>query len=125
MERSPHPNTAPADGLVDAAVLRLLIERVSDYAIFLLSPTGIILSWNDGAQRVKGYKPGEIIGRRVEGFYTPEDRARGLPRQLLGQARAEGRVENEGWRVRKDGTRFWADVVITALFDQGGRLVSY
>jgi PAS domain S-box-containing protein len=104
---------------------RLLVESVQDYAIFLLSPEGVVLSWNDGAQRVKGYRPEEIIGSSFERFYTREDVARGLPRQLLARAASEGHVEHEGWRVRKDGSRFWADVVITALRDGQGSLQGY
>ncbi len=104
---------------------RLLVESVQDYAIFLLSPDGVVLSWNDGAQRVKGYQPDEIIGSSFERFYTREDVARGLPRSLLARAASEGHVEHEGWRVRKDGSRFWADVVITALRDPQGTLQGY
>ncbi|MBV9357567.1 MAG: PAS domain S-box protein [Chloroflexi bacterium] len=104
---------------------RLLVESVQDYAIFLLSSEGVVLSWNDGAQRVKGYRPEEIIGTSFERFYTREDVARGLPRQLLARAASKGHVEHEGWRVRKDGTRFWADVVITALRDPQGTLQGY
>ncbi len=104
---------------------RLLVESVQDYAIFLLSPEGVVLSWNDGAQRVKGYRPDEVIGTSFERFYTAEDVARGLPRQLLARAQSEGHVEHEGWRVRKDGSRFWADVVITALRNDQGFLQGY
>jgi PAS domain S-box-containing protein len=104
---------------------RTLIDNVKDYAIFLLSPEGTVLSWNLGAQQLKGYAPSEIIGQSFERFYPPETRREGLPQRLLAIARAEGRVENEGWRVRKDGSRFWADVVITALRDEGGELIGY
>src|SRR5207302_1966314 len=103
----------------------LLVDRVTDYAIFLLTPDGHIASWNSGAQRLKGYLPAEIIGQSFERFYTPEDRGAGLPHRLLSVARKEGRVEEEGWRLRKDGSRFWADVVITALRDDSGRLVGF
>jgi PAS domain S-box-containing protein len=106
----------------DTSLLRLLVERVLDYAIFALTPDGHIASWNAGAQRLKGYSAAEIIGQHFEQFYTAEDRVAGHPAQLLARARSEGRVEDEGWRVRKDGTRFWADVVITALFDDTGVL---
>lgn len=107
----------------DAADLfRLLVESVVDYAIFLLTPDGHIASWNPGAERVKGYTSYEIIGQHFERFYPPEDRESGRPGRLLAIAREFGRVEDEGWRVRKDGTRFWADVVITALHDQAGEL---
>ena len=102
-----------------------LVSSVADYAIFLLSPLGIIESWNQGAQLLKGYLPDEIIGHSFERFYTAEDRAAGRPRQLLGLARTHGHVEDEGWRVRKDGSRFWANVVITALKDDDGQLVGF
>jgi PAS domain S-box-containing protein len=97
----------------------LLVQSVQDYAIFRLSTEGIVQTWNAGAQKLKGYSADEIIGRSFENFYTPEDRAAGRPARLLASARENGRVEDEGWRVRKDGTRFWADVVITAMFDHG------
>jgi PAS domain S-box-containing protein len=103
----------------------LLIARVKDYAIFMLSPTGTILTWNEGAQLIKGYTRDEIVGQSIEKFYTPEAVARGLPKQLLRKAEQQGRVEDEGWRVRKDGTRFWANVVITALRDESGRLTGF
>ena len=101
----------------EGRLFRVLVQSVTDYAIFRLSPLGIVESWNAGAERLKGYTSQEIIGKSFERFYTPEDQAAGRPRRLLGIARSEGRVEDEGWRVRKDGTRFWADVVITALFE--------
>ncbi len=101
---------------------RMLVEAVRDYAIFLLSSDGIVLTWNDGAQRLKGYLPEDIIGQPFTRFYPPEDLARGLPETLLARAAADGRAEHEGWRVRKDGTRFWANVVITALRDADGKL---
>lgn len=104
---------------------RALVSSVKDYAIFMLDPSGRIESWNAGAERTKGYAADEIIGEHMSRFYTPEDLARGLPALLLAQAQRDGRVEIEGWRVRKDGTRFWADVVITALFDEQGRLTGY
>lgn len=101
---------------------RLLVEAVKDYAIFLLDPSGVIVSWNVGAQRIKGYAAGEIIGTHFSRFYTEDDKAKGLPARLLARAQAAGRVEDEGWRVRKDETRFWADVVITPLYDSSGHL---
>src|SRR5918911_324728 len=109
----------------DAGLFRLLVDRVVDYAIFLLTPDGHVASWNKGAERLKGYRAAEIIGHSFERFYPPEARAAGRPARLLAIARAEGRVEDEGWRVRKDGTRFWADVVITALRDDSGQLVGF
>jgi PAS domain S-box-containing protein len=103
----------------------LLVESVKDYAIFMLNPAGQVASWNAGAQLIKGYAPPEIIGQHFSVFYTPEDRAGKRPEKLLGAAAMDGRVEDEGWRVRKDGGRFWADVVITALRDGAGELVGF
>src|ERR671933_2903608 len=101
----------------DAGLFRLLVDRVVDYAIFLLTPDGHVASWNPGAERLKGYRAAEIIGHSFERFFTPEDRAAGRPARLLATARSQGRVEDNGWRLRKDGSRFWADVVLTALYD--------
>src|SRR5262245_26296683 len=101
---------------------RLLVERIKVYAIFLLDPDGHISSWNQGLQCIKGYTAAEIIGQHLSVFYTPEDVAAGLPKRLLEIAETEGHIENEGWRVRKDGSRFWANVVITALKDDAGTL---
>ena len=105
--------------------LRLLIASVRDYAIFLLDPEGRIQSWNPGAELIKGYRADEVVGRHIELFYTPQARAEGRPRRLLGIAASDGRVEDEGWRVRKDGTRFWADVVISRIIDEQGRLAGF
>jgi PAS domain S-box-containing protein len=91
----------------------------------MLDVEGRVQTWNAGAEAIKGYRREEIVGKTLDVFYTPEDAARGLPRRLLAQAASEGRVENEGWRVRKDGTRFWADVVITALRGPQGQLAGY
>ena len=99
---------------------RLLVDGVQDYAIFLLDPEGHVASWNPGAQRTKGYRPDEILGRHFSAFYPPELAASGWPEQILGLALQNGRFEDEGWRIRKDGTRFWASVVITPLFDERG-----
>ncbi len=104
---------------------RALVSSVKDYAIFMLDPSGRIETWNAGAERTKGYTANEIIGQHMSRFYTPEDLARGLPAKLLAEAVRDGRVEIEGWRVRKDGTRFWADVVITALVDDRGELMGF
>jgi PAS domain S-box-containing protein len=103
-------------------MFRLLIDSVQDYAIYMLDPEGRVSSWNHGAQRIKGYTPEEIIGKHFSVFYTPEDRAAGKPEHNLELARTEGRMEEEAWRVRKDGTRFWANVVITAVHDDSGEL---
>ncbi len=102
--------------------LRLLISSIKDYAIFMLDPKGRVMTWNPGAERIKGYQAEEIIGHLISRFYTPEDLDKGLPQRLLHQAETDGRVEHEGWRVRKDGSRFWADVVISAVRDSNGQL---
>jgi PAS domain S-box-containing protein len=104
---------------------RLLVESVHDYAIFALDPTGHVLSWNPGAQRFKGYEPHEIIGKHFRTFYSAKDREERRPEMELEVAKRDGRVEDEGWRIRKDGTRFWANVVITALRDASGKLVGF
>jgi PAS domain S-box-containing protein len=101
---------------------RLLVEGVKDYAIFMLDPTGRITSWNAGAERIKGYRAEEIIGKHFSVFYPPDDVAAGVPMRGLREAERVGRFEAEGWRLRKDGTRFWASVVITALRDETGQL---
>jgi PAS domain S-box-containing protein len=108
--------------VIDYDAYRLLVQEVKDYAIFLLDPKGKILTWNAGAQRLKGYKPEEIIGKHFSIFYGKEDKANRKPQRELETATVEGRVEDEGWRLRKDGTRFWANVVITALHDEKGTL---
>ncbi|WP_295987399.1 PAS domain S-box protein [uncultured Variovorax sp.] len=100
---------------------RLVVEGVKDYAIFMLDPEGHIVSWNLGAQHNKGYTADEIIGQHFSKFYPPEVAARGWPAEELRNALRDGRFEDEGWRVRKDGSRFWASVVITAVYDRAGR----
>jgi PAS domain S-box-containing protein len=103
----------------------LLVEAVKDYAIFMLDPSGRVMTWNAGAQRIKGYEAREIIGHHFSEFYDPEEvRAGKCERELEGAAR-DGRFEDEGWRVRKDGTKFWANVVITALRSEIGELVGF
>ena len=110
----------------DADILyRLLVQGVTDYAISMLSPDGIVVNWNAGAQRAKGYTAEEVVGHDFARFYTPEDRAAGLPARSLGTARQEGRFEAEGWRLRKDGSRFWAHVVIEAIRDDDGRFIGF
>src|ERR671910_181558 len=103
-------------------VFRLLIEGVRDYAIFMLGPDGRVVSWNEGAERIQGYEVSEAVGEHFSVFYTEEDIERGLPGEELRVAAIEGRFEEEGWRVRKDGTPFQAEVVITALRDEVGNL---
>jgi formate hydrogenlyase transcriptional activator len=105
--------------------LRSLVEGVKDHAIFMLSPEGLIASWNPGAERIKGYRADEIVGRHFSCFYTQEDIERGKPEYALRIAAAQGRFEDETWRIRKDGSRFWADVVITALKDSAGKITGY
>lgn len=104
---------------------RLLVQGVTDYAIYMLDPTGRISSWNPGAQRIKGYSPKEIIGEHFSRFYTPEDRQAGEPQRALQVAVAEGRYEKEGWRVRKDGTQFWASVIIDPIRTDDGQLLGF
>jgi PAS domain S-box-containing protein len=103
---------------------RLLVEGVTDYAIYMLDPDGIITNWNAGAKRIKGYEAGEAVGRHFEMFYSPEDRKAGLPARSLETAREHGRFEAEGWRVRKDGSKFLASVVIDAIYE-GNELVGF
>ncbi len=102
-----------------------LVDAVTDYAIFMLDASGHVMTWNAGAQKTKGYLASEIVGQHLSVFYTPEDRAAGKPERVLETVRREGRLEDESWRVRKDGTRFWADVVITALKDPSGQVVGF
>lgn len=103
---------------------RILVQGVTDYAIYMLDPAGIVSSWNTGAERIKGYQASEIVGQHFSIFYPPEDRAAGLPERALAAARGNGRFEAEGWRVRKDGTRFFASVVIDAIVENG-ELIAY
>ena len=117
--------TALDSAQIDNKLCSLLIARVRDYAIFMLDPSGKVMTWNDGARLIKGYTRDEIIGQPMSRFYTPEDRERGRPAALLREAVKNGRVEDEGWRVRKDGSRFWADVVITAVSDDQGQLIGF
>ncbi|RYD70102.1 MAG: PAS domain S-box protein, partial [Sphingobacteriales bacterium] len=104
---------------------RLLVESVKDYAIFLLDPNGYITTWNEGAQRAKQYKADEIIGKHFSTFYPEEDLAWDKPAYELKIAIKEGRFEDEGWRIRKDGTRFWANVIITAVYDRQGKHIGF
>ena len=115
---------APALGAKERQ-FELLVQSVIDYAIFMLDPTGKVASWNTGAQRIKGYAASEIIGQHLSRFYSEEDRAAGVPQQALATAEREGRIEMEGWRVRRDGTRFWAHVIIDAIRDENGKLVGF
>lgn len=104
---------------------RLLIEAITDYAIYMLDTGGFVTSWNRGAERLKGYKEEDIVGRHFSTFYTDEDREGGLPALALRVAKEEGRFEREGWRVRKDGTRFWANVIIDPIWNSQGELIGF
>jgi PAS domain S-box-containing protein len=104
---------------------RLLVQSVTDYAIFMLDPDGHVANWNPGAERIKGYTRTEIVGKHFSCFYTEEARLAGIPEQALATARREGRFEQESWRVRKNGTRFWANVVIDAIHDERGELIGF
>jgi len=122
LDRQPGPGPAAES---EAGLLQLLVHAVTDYAIFALDPDGVVATWNPGAARLKGYRAEEIIGQHFSRFYTEEDLAAELPDRELAIAAAEGHFEDEGWRIRKDGTRFWANVVITALRAEDGRLVGF
>ncbi|MDO8399563.1 MAG: PAS domain S-box protein [Bradyrhizobium sp.] len=111
--------------LSDNGRYRMLIEAITDYAIYMLDSNGIVSSWNPGARRFKGYEASEIVGEHFSRFYTEADRATGLPQRALETAAREGKFESEGWRVRKDGTRFWAFVVIDPIRDGSGNVVGY
>jgi PAS domain S-box-containing protein len=104
---------------------RLLVQSVTDYALYMLNPEGNVTSWNIGAERIKGYSPDEIIGKHFSTFYTAEDRANGEPQKALENAARQGRFEKEGWRVRKDGVRFWANVVIDSIRDDAGTIIGF
>src|SRR5581483_1366299 len=103
-------------------IFRLLVAAVKEYAIFLLDPNGYITTWNAGAQRIKGYTPEEIIGKHFSTFYSEDDNRDQKPQRELDVAKRFGSVEDEGWRIRKDGSRFWANVIITAVYDETGEL---
>jgi PAS domain S-box-containing protein len=115
----------PLANIIGDEHFRLLVNAVTDYAIYMLDPAGHVVSWNAGAQRFKGYAPHEIIGRHFSTFYTEEDKAAGIPALALRTAESTGKFEAEGWRLRKDGTRFWAHVVIDPIFSTSGELVGF
>lgn len=114
-----------AAGAAGEERFRLLVESVKDYAIFMLDPQGVISSWNKGAERIKGYREEEILGQHFSRFYTESDRSRNHPKHELDLAVKNGVYEEEGWRVRKDGSAFWANVVITALFSEEGEVTGF
>ena len=118
-------NSQSAVGVIEAERFRHFIVSVTDYAIYMLSPEGIVATWNAGAERFKGYTAEEIIGRHFSAFYTPDDQARGRPQLALDTARDTGRFVDEGWRVRKDGTHFWASVVLDPIRDDAGELLGF
>ncbi len=123
---TPIANSGLADEIKHGGrVYQLMVDAVKDYAIFMLDPAGYIASWNQGARKIKGYEANEIIGRHFSVFYTHDANAIGHPQRELELATQEGRFEEEGWRVRKDGSLFWASVVITAVRDEHGELVGF
>jgi len=125
-QQSTPSRSHPGKSVLDAdSTFRLLVDQITDYAIFLLTTTGEVATWNPGAERIKGFKAQEIIGRHFRNFYTREQQLAGKPEYELRVAAATGRFEDEGWRVRKDGSKFWASVVITAIKDQHGQLLGY
>jgi len=104
---------------------RLVVESLQDYAVFMTDPEGRVSSWNLGAERILGWEQREVTGASFGSFFTPEDWGQELPRRMLREASLEGRVEHEGWRVRKDGSRFWANMVVTALIDDNRKLLGF
>ena len=123
-----HPGSRPRKSLPAPSGSRrfqMLVDSIRDYAVYLLDADGHVHSWNSGAQRFKGYTEEEIVGQHFSRFYTPEDRESGLPERALRTVVNEGKFEGEGWRVRKDGTRFWASVVIDPVFNEDGELVGF
>src|SRR5215469_18903899 len=124
-ENRPSTRKIPSPFLFSDAIFHLLVDQITDYAIFLLTPTGEVATWNSGAQRIKGYKPQEIIGKHFRNFYGPEAQGAQIPEEELKIAATTGRFEDEGWRFRSDGSRFWANVIITAIRDKQGQLLGF
>src|SRR5258705_7905347 len=121
-----HPSAEIANvKLRSEDAFRIFVDAVQDYAIFVLDPGGHVQSWNAGAQRIKGYRASEIIGEHFSRFYPEEDLRDGKPERELEIAAREGRFEDEGWRIRKDGSQFWANVIITAIRDKSGELIGF
>src|SRR4051812_5363212 len=106
-------------------LILLAVQQTRDYALFVLDPCGRVLTWNSGAEKIKGYSREEIVGQHFSKFYTPAALESGWPAHELRVATVDGRFEDEGWRVRKDGSRFWANVIITAIHDREGKLVGF
>src|SRR5215210_6296718 len=122
----PIRNSGLADAIKNSGqIYQMMVDSVRDYAIFMLDPDGHVASWNKGAQRIKGYTPSEIIGQHFSVFYPQKDIASGKPPYELKTATRVGRFEDEGWRLRKDGSAFWANVIITAVRDQKNTLVGF
>ena len=119
------PSEQPKTPITEDGRFRLLVEAISDYAIYMLDPTGIVISWNPGAERFKGYSANEIIGQHFSRFYSEEDQKTGLPARALATATRDGKFEAEGWRIRKDGTRFWAYVVIDPIRSPSGEIIGF
>ena len=119
------PGTLPQGYPTDARRVELLLNAVADYGIYMLDPKGFVTTWNAGAERIKGFRAIEIIGQHFSRFFTPEDQTSGLPERILEAARSRGRHEAEGWRVRKDGTRFWANAIIQPIHDELGALLGF
>ncbi|HET7817146.1 MAG TPA: PAS domain S-box protein [Sphingomicrobium sp.] len=113
------------DGISEQQRLQLLVNAITDYAVYLLDADGRVRTWNPGAERLKGYRADEILGQHYSIFFTPEDRAAGLPQRALAAAASDGRFEAEGWRIRKDGTRFWANAIVDPVIDAKGDLVGF
>src|SRR5256885_1562135 len=110
------------ESLVDPSIYRLVVQQTKDYAVFVLDPDGRIVTWNLGAQRIKGYARDEIVGKHFSRFFVQADIDAGKPWDELARARRVGRAEDEGWRVRKDGERFWARIVVSPVHDAHGHL---
>ena len=125
MEPPPFSSSGRPTSSISDEQYRLIVQSIRDYAVFMLSPEGIILSWNDGARLIKGYTASEVIGRSFEIFYPREAVADGFPKSELKEAARVGSFEDEGWRIRKDGSTFWANVIITALRDRDGKLSGF
>lgn len=123
--QGPAENSFPGGFLANEDHYRILVEGIMDHAIFMLDREGTVVSWNKGAERIKGYSSDEIIGQHFSRFYSPQDVAMREPWKALDIAKSDGRFEEEGWRIRKDGSRIWARVVITALTDPQGNLVGF
>jgi rsbT co-antagonist protein RsbR len=116
---------APPAQLGSLDSFRLMVDSIKDYAIIMLDPNGIVMTWNQGAQRIKGWSADEILGKHFSAFYPPEAVQRGFPEQELKTAVKDGRFEDDGWRVRKDGSRFWANVIVSPLYDKEGKLLGF